>query len=781
MQNVILNIAKELEGSDLIDSHVSFRGFIDFLKARLPDEKTMKAKYLDFVIHHFEHRLEGKERIEEAQLAEYQDLLELIYSTIFPVIEDERNNLWALAVPFKPVIFYGTESFYDLLRDPETNDMKACMIDKTEKVRNKINFELVYSVILRRLYGHTYMPASTLIRSLLNEASGLQNFYRLNIDTRFIEIFPKGPLPEIDLSVFQSHWTAPEVLSYLLEHLPLSGFLFEGFSAVTVTDITPDYVVENIKNIVLNPDHCDGELHQEEVIRNLKILSGKSEINFGLLPLLKVNDRTVFSGSICCHSVLAEVAEGGQVAEDTYMSMVEKYFREPQLIFYETLPDRLPGESFFLESLRRSGNKSYGLLPVFYNNRPAGVLEVSCRSAGVLDKPLLSKLDLVMPLLAQILRRSIDEFDSRIKAIIKENFTSIQPAVEWKFNEVAWHFERMKEMGANTPVLETIYFKDVYPLYGAIDIRNSTIERNNALRRDLQVQFGILTHTLQELQQQVNLELLDELIYQCTKWQEALSGVLTTAEELDLNTFLKEKIGIFFSHFRDSRPDTKALIEPYLQAIDEKEGVAFQNRRNLETSIQLINKTINRHLETAEDELQKSYPSYFEKFRTDGIEYDIYIGQAIAPERTFDLLYLRNLRLWQLNSMVTIARQTHALLEQMPDKLSTTQLIFVHSSSIDISFRKDERRFDVEGGYNIRYQVVKKRIDKVHVRESNERLTQPGKIAIIYFNDKEAEEYKGYIKYLQEKEMLLDEIEELELEELQGVSGLRALRVEVKL
>jgi hypothetical protein len=75
--------------------------------------------------------------------------------------------------------------------------------------------------------------------------------------------------------------------------------------------------------------------------------------------------------------------------------------------------------------------------------------------------------------------------------------------------------------------------------------------------------------------------------------------------------------------------------------------------------------------------------------------------------------------------------------------------------------------------------VVKKRIDKVHVRETNERLTQPGTIAIIYFNDKEAEEYAGYIKYLQEKKLLKQEVEYLELEELQGVSGLRALRVGV--
>jgi hypothetical protein len=98
---------------------------------------------------------------------------------------------------------------------------------------------------------------------------------------------------------------------------------------------------------------------------------------------------------------------------------------------------------------------------------------------------------------------------------------------------------------------------------------------------------------------------------------------------------------------------------------------------------------------------------------------------------------------------------------------------------IDISFRNDERRFDVEGAYNIRYEVIKKRIDKVCLLNSTERLTQPGKIAIVYFTQSEAEEQINYIKQLQAQNMLLPEIEKLDLEELQGVIGLKALRVSV--
>ena len=87
----------------------------------------------------------------------------------------------------------------------------------------------------------------------------------------------------------------------------------------------------------------------------------------------------------------------------------------------------------------------------------------------------------------------------------------------------------------------------------------------------------------------------------------------------------------------------------------------------------------------------------------------------------------------------------------------------------------------MEGAYNIRYQIIKKRIDKVNIKGTNQRLTQTGKIAIIYHSAKDVEEYIKYIQYLQAQGTLNDDLEEIELEELQGVKGLKALRVGVAL
>ena len=783
MQNTLLNIAESLEGADMVDSRLSFTAFIDFLKNRKLHEKTLRMKFLDFVIGHFEQRLAGKEPLTLETIGAHEDLLQLIYATLFPAIEDEQESLWALSMPMKPVIFYGTEPFYSSLQDMKTKKIKPTMLDNEHKERRKMNFEFMYSFVLKKLYNYTYdPPASMLVNSWDDMVTGLPRFFRLNIDTRFVQIVLKGPLPELDLALLQSLTHEPgAALDFLKEQLPLSLFRFEGISAITVTDITADYVVEKIKNIILNQAVCDKDSDYDNVLRSLKTLAGKVSVDFGLLPFLKVNDRPVFLDNVCYHSMLASAARQCGQMEGTYMSMAGSYFQDPKLVFFEQITEEMEGKHHFLSVLRQSGVKTYALLPIFHNHRLAGALEVYSREEGVLDLPLLSRLDIVVPLLAQLLQRSIYEFDDAIKTVIKENFTSIQPAVEWKFHDAAWQFLKDHHGEASPPAIGTIYFEDVYPLYGAIDIRNSTIERNKALGADLRVQFDTLVRVLSGLRKEISLELLDELIFRCEQWQEALSDELTTADEMDLNAFLENEVAFLFSHVKQTRPDLDPIIAPYREAIDESTGAAFAHRRELEVSIQLINKTINGHLEAAIEELQKSYPSYFEKFRTDGVEYDIYIGQSIAPEKPFDGIYLKNLRLWQLSSMATIARLTHSLLPQMPGKLQTTQLLFVHSNPIDISFRKDERRFDVEGGYNIRYQIVKKRIDKVHIKGGTERLTQPGKIAVIYFNDREAEEYLGYVNYLQEKGVLTGELEHLELEELQGVSGLRAFRVGVRL
>ena len=193
----------------------------------------------------------------------------------------------------------------------------------------------------------------------------------------------------------------------------------------------------------------------------------------------------------------------------------------------------------------------------------------------------------------------------------------------------------------------------------------------------------------------------------------------------------------------------------------------------------IINKKLAAVLDEKQIEAQLIYPHYYERFKTDGVEHNLYIGASIAPTKPFDNLYLNNLRLWQLQTLCEMEIEHHKLKATLPYELDVTSLILVFSSPISIRFRMDEKRFDVDGTYNARYEVVKKRIDKANIKGTKERITQKEKITIVYSHNAEKKEYLKYIKYLQYKNILEPNIEQFEVEELQGVSGLRAFRVKV--
>ena len=215
-----------------------------------------------------------------------------------------------------------------------------------------------------------------------------------------------------------------------------------------------------------------------------------------------------------------------------------------------------------------------------------------------------------------------------------------------------------------------------------------------------------------------------------------------------------------------------------MDRLDKDLDVVYEKRKEYEKSVTILNDRLSNFIDEKQKNAQEMFPHYFERYKTDGVEYNMYIGQSLVKDKKFDNLYLYNLRLWQLQLMYEMENTAMKATEKMEHKLRVASLILVHSNPLAIKFRMDEKQFDVDGAYNIRYEIIKKRIDKAHINGTTERLTVPGKIAIVYSQDKDKREYLKYLKFLQSKNQL-GKIEQLELEDLQGVSGLKALRVEV--
>jgi hypothetical protein len=230
---------------------------------------------------------------------------------------------------------------------------------------------------------------------------------------------------------------------------------------------------------------------------------------------------------------------------------------------------------------------------------------------------------------------------------------------------------------------------------------------------------------------------------------------------------------------QESDPALAAALKKYFAATGKQHGAFHTHRRMYEKTITTINERMAEIIDSRQPEAQAIFPHYYERFKTDGVEHNLYIGPSIAPTRQFDLEKLQELRIWQLRVVCEMEAAHRQLKCTLPYPLDVRSLILVHYSTISIRFRMDEKRFDVDGSYNARFEILKKRIDKAHIKNTRQRITQAGKLTIVYSNEKEEKEYLLYINLLQNENLLADEIETLEVEDLQGVSGLKVLRVKL--
>jgi hypothetical protein len=319
----------------------------------------------------------------------------------------------------------------------------------------------------------------------------------------------------------------------------------------------------------------------------------------------------------------------------------------------------------------------------------------------------------------------------------------------------------------------------VYPLFAESDIRNSSTIRNSSILADLKENLKMVQNVIDLSNKYKPLPILDELNYKIKKQLRSLERGLSSGDESIIVDFLHKKVEPLFEQLKSFDGSVKESIDEYKEEIDPKLGFLYKKRKDFDESVELINETLSSYIDTEEEKAQKMYPHYFEKYKTDGVEHGIYVGGSLVEVGKFNLMYLKNLRLWQLMVLCGVERKVQSIRFHLKVPLDTAHLILVQNSPLSVRFHYDEKKFDVDGTYNIRYEVMKKRIDKAEISGGEERLTQPGKIAIVYSQESEAAEYKEYIEYLQSKDYLTNEVEELELEDLQGVSGLKALRVEI--
>jgi len=708
-------------------------------------------------------------------ISPHAELIQELLSAVFP--PTTANFMYGVSLPFTFYAVYASPLFKKLLLKPGTNEINFPETTSGDSL-DKQRMQFAYGLILKKYLGYNSPDFSRIIYSYQDETTGLMQYMEMRMDGRFIDVKPVGELPPLPEGLTDQITNRIMTLEELIRQVPIEKFVFEGITVIRINNVTEQEVITQMKNRFLDEVAFSDSSVFTELERHVQSLVGLKDIFVGVTPFFKINQHYIYSDLHNANSILFRhlhsTAEKDEISD--YCKLLFKESNQPLL--FETMNDQVLGDVQCLPYYHREGSNSLVLCPLKQGNNLIGMLEIGSAKPGQLTPAHVSKVSAAIPLFTLGLEKSLEHLNNEVVQVIKKKFTAVQPAVEWKFTEAALDFI-VRQHHKEEAKIHRITFNDVWPLYAAIDIRNSSTERSHSIQLDIIEQLELARNVIRKAQTVVDFPLLQELQFKIDKFIVAASDVLQSEEEILIQDFMKDQVISVFNHLHATEPSLKEDIEHYRSRLDPQVGMLYHHRREYEKSVTRINETLSRFIDKEQVAAQKVYPHYFERFVTDGLEFNIYIGQSIAPRKKFDEIYLHNLKMWQLTIMAKAARVTHKLEEELSPRLRTTQLILCYSQQLSVTFRTEERKFDVDGTYNIRYEIVKKRIDKVRIRDTNERLTQPGKIAIVYSQAKDAAEYTEYIEFLQDQGLLKPGIERHDLEELQGVSGLKALRVDV--
>jgi hypothetical protein len=706
-------------------------------------------------------------------LKRHEDLIKLILQDIFPAMLGD-NEIKTASLPYENTIFNSSPRFQQIVKDAG-DDFKLEIRNMPE------NFTYIMScaVALKYYYGVSLDFKRPLFYDI-PDANGVMRHYRILYNGDFMEIVPTEKAKKLGQDDFDELLANFEDLALWKSKIPPNSFIAKGFVISSLVDVTAEHSISEIKSQLISKTKQFGPSFMDNMQETFRSLFNLPGIRVGFVNYNPKKDclERVFGHGVesfilhnkdneSCNEALCQETYLKLLRQNSYFSIsdVDKKFKLSE------------GKAPY-KSLVEQGIKSAIFAPIADNGKLLGVLEIVSDTRNTLNSINANKLEDVMPYIVSAVLRSKAEEENMIDVVIQHECTSVHSSVYWKFKEEAKRFIDADLQGLQ-PIFREIAFQDVYPLYGQIDIKDSSHARNSAIQRDLMIQLSEINVVLATAFERNGLPVYEELMFRVQNYLNEVKEVLNTSSEQSIFDFILQEVDPVFSHLKKVDPELHGMIIAYESKIDAGTQSYYDHRRNYDESVMMINKKLASVIDKKQVEAQAMFPHYFERYKTDGVEHNMYIGDSLVGNRDFDPLYLNNLRLWQLQVMCEMENSYYGLKPKLPVQLDVTSLILVYNTSLSIRFRMDEKRFDVDGTYNARYEIIKKRIDKSYIKGTNERVTQKGKISIVYSQKKDEMEYLRYIKFLKSKGYFTNNIEIVELEGLQGVSGLKAIRAEI--
>jgi len=237
-----------------IESYVCFGKFIAFLEEKVQTDNGSRMQFYQMVLDRVRSFPELMENMTVDRTENYDEILELVSAVALPLLDNENESLMGLAVGSSPEVFYATNAFHKLF-DPSSGNGSLQSWVKEELLLD-IHNQVQADFILKKVYGYVLPDRKELIYSFFNQVTALYQYFRLDVDSRFVEVKLKPGMESVGMDAISSRFDCAEGSKEIQELLPVGNYIASGFVIVSLTDITAQQAVDAIGKSQHRSNQC---------------------------------------------------------------------------------------------------------------------------------------------------------------------------------------------------------------------------------------------------------------------------------------------------------------------------------------------------------------------------------------------------------------------------------------------------------------------------------------------------------------------------------------------
>ncbi|MGH7419502.1 MAG: GAF domain-containing protein, partial [Candidatus Rokuibacteriota bacterium] len=350
-----------------------------------------------------------------------------------------------------------------------------------------------------------------LICTVTDPDTGLERHFRVFFDWRFEDVVATDGVPPLSDEVRQRLHANLLDPVWLREVLPPEQFVIRGFTIFRAMEVTDQEVLSALKRDLIDRESIVSQARFAELQSRLRTLFRRPEVRLSLAALDGERVLILNSGARIEHACIFADSVHHRM-EEFAGTVYDRAVTSGRPLIVDDLAT-LEGRTAIEDQMVASGIRAFLCAPLHYQDRVIGTLDLDSPRPGDLDASLLPKLHEVLPLFSMAVQRSMEELNARIQTQIKERFTAIHPAVEWRFRKAVLDALEYPGPSPGASELEPIVFENVYPLYALSDIRSSSTQRALAIQGDLLAQLGLARDVVEAAMAARPLPALDELRY----------------------------------------------------------------------------------------------------------------------------------------------------------------------------------------------------------------------------------------------------------------------------